>query len=113
MFVHAARRRAGDVTGAAACLILALEFGLVLEAWGMSAEHAAVTVECMVEADLRGIDSHGIGMLPQYDDNRQAGKLNFRPDICVVADWPTLALIDANRALGHVPARTAMELAIV
>lgn len=92
--------------------VMKRQIGTVLRAWGMSAGHVEITVDCMVEADLRGIDSHGIGMMPQYDDYRQAGKLNLTPDIRTVSDWPTLALIDADNALGHVPAKLAMEAAI-
>ena len=35
----------------------------VLAAWGFAAEPAAASAEVMVEADLNGIDSHGIAML--------------------------------------------------
>jgi LDH2 family malate/lactate/ureidoglycolate dehydrogenase len=39
----------------------------VLRAWGMSVAHADTTAEMMLETDLRGVDSHGISMLPTYD----------------------------------------------
>ncbi len=48
----------------------------VLGAWGMSAAHAAITAELMVEADLRGVDSHGVSMLPSYDQEFRAGRLH-------------------------------------
>ena len=51
----------------------------VFRAWGMSDEHAATTAEVMVETDLRGVDSHGISMLPTYDKEFRAGRLNMRP----------------------------------
>ncbi|HUF92886.1 MAG TPA: Ldh family oxidoreductase, partial [Candidatus Limnocylindria bacterium] len=38
----------------------------VFRAWSMSDAHAATTAEMMVETDLRGVDSHGISMLPTY-----------------------------------------------
>jgi len=49
----------------------------VFRVWGMSAEHAATTAEMMVETDLRGVDSHGISMLPTYDREFRAGRLNI------------------------------------
>ncbi len=73
----------------------------VLGAWGMSAEHAAVTAQMMVETDLRGVDSHGISMLPTYDKEFRAGRLNMRPQWKVVRDRPSMARIDADRSLGH------------
>jgi LDH2 family malate/lactate/ureidoglycolate dehydrogenase len=83
----------------------------ILSGWGMSAEHAAVTADILTETDLRGVESHGISMLPVYDGMR-AKKLNMRPDIKVVRDTPVAALIDADNSLGHVPSKMAVDLAI-
>ena len=84
----------------------------VLSSWGMSAEHAAVTAEMMVETDLRGVDSHGISMLPSYDKEFRAGRLNMRPQWKVVRDRPSMARIDADRSLGHPVSAHAMNLAV-
>src|SRR5438876_299988 len=51
----------------------------VLRAWGMSEAHADTTAEMMLETDLRGVDSHGISMLPTYDKEFRSGRLNMRP----------------------------------
>ncbi len=40
----------------------------VYEAWGMAKEHIDTTVEVMVETDLMGVDSHGVGMLSGYQE---------------------------------------------
>lgn len=45
----------------------------VLEALRMSARNAALTADLMVRTDLRGVDSHGIGMLPRYVEWTRAG----------------------------------------
>ncbi len=84
----------------------------VLGAWGMSPAHAATTAEMMVETDLRGVDSHGISMLPTYDQEFRAGRLNMRPVWKTVRDAPATALIDADRSLGHPVAVHAMGLAV-
>jgi LDH2 family malate/lactate/ureidoglycolate dehydrogenase len=84
----------------------------VLMAWGMSVEHAAVTAEMMVETDLRGVDSHGISMLPTYDKEFRAGRLNMRPQWKTVRDRPSMARIDADRSLGHPVSAHAMNLAV-
>jgi LDH2 family malate/lactate/ureidoglycolate dehydrogenase len=84
----------------------------VLTAWGMPADHVATTAELMVEADIRGIDSHGIGMLPQYHDRRKDGRIIVPGNIRVVQDLPAMTFIDAGHALGHVPAKMAMQSAI-
>jgi LDH2 family malate/lactate/ureidoglycolate dehydrogenase len=83
----------------------------VLRAWGMSEAHAATTAEMMVETDLRGVDSHGISMLPTYDREYRAGRLNMRPIFKTVREGPAFALIDADASLGHPVSAHAMSLA--
>ena len=84
----------------------------VLRAWGMSEAHAATTAEMMVETDLRGVDSHGISMLPTYDREFRAGRLNMRPVFKTLRDAPAMALIDADASLGHPVSAEAMQLAV-
>lgn len=83
----------------------------ILLAWGMRADDARTTAELMVETDLRAIDSHGVSMLPMYEKMREQGTLNMAPSRTFVRDTPVLALIDADRGLGHPVAREAMLLA--
>jgi LDH2 family malate/lactate/ureidoglycolate dehydrogenase len=73
----------------------------VLRAWSMAEAHAQTTAEMMVETDLRGVDSHGISMLPTYDRERRAGRLNMRPVFRTVREGPAFALIDGDATLGH------------
>src|SRR6185295_11458137 len=84
----------------------------VFTAWGMSAAHAATTALMMVETDLRGVDSHGISMLPTYDKEFRAGRLNMRPQWKTVREGPAMALIDADASLGHPISAHAMNLAV-
>jgi len=84
----------------------------VLRAWGMSDAHADTTAEMMLETDLRGVDSHGISMLPTYDREFRAGRLNMRPQFKTVREGPATALIDADASLGHPVSVYAMNLAI-
>lgn len=84
----------------------------ILVAWGMAAGNAAITADILAWADLHGIDSHGISMLPVYDEFRQAGWLNLAAEPCVERETAVSALIDGGSGLGHVPAHRAMTLAI-
>lgn len=90
----------------------AQQIGLILRAWGVPAEQATVTVDVLLEADLRGIESHGIALLPLYDDFRRRGKLTVAPEIRVLRESPVTALIDGGGGLGQFPSVTAMRLAI-
>jgi LDH2 family malate/lactate/ureidoglycolate dehydrogenase len=92
--------------------LLSRQIATIFASWGMPQEHIDTTVGLMVEADLRGIDSHGIGMLQTYDTNRKTGRMKLHPDIRVTRDLPVLTLIDADHSIGHVPARMGMEIAI-
>lgn len=84
----------------------------VLRAWGMVAAHAETTADMMVETDLRGVDSHGISMLPTYDREFRGGRLNMRPLFKTLREGPAMALIDADASLGHPPSVYAMNLAV-
>ncbi len=84
----------------------------VFRAWGMSDEHAATTALVMVETDLRGVDSHGISMLPTYDKEFRAGRLNMRPVWKTLRDGPAMALVDADASLGQTESVHAKNLAV-
>jgi LDH2 family malate/lactate/ureidoglycolate dehydrogenase len=66
----------------------------------------------MLETDLRGVDSHGVSMLPTYDKEFRAGRLNMRPVWKTLRDGPAMALIDADASLGHPVSAHAMNLAV-
>jgi LDH2 family malate/lactate/ureidoglycolate dehydrogenase len=84
----------------------------MLTAWGMPARFAERTAEVMSWADLHGIDSHGISMIPAYFERHQSGRVNMRAQPRTLRETPVSALIDGDGGLGHEPARQAMELAI-
>src|SRR5436309_2611058 len=84
----------------------------VFRAWGMSDEHARTTALLMLETDLRGVDSHGISMLPTYDREFRSGRLNMRPSWKTLREGPAMALIDADASLGHPISAHAMNLAV-
>lgn len=84
----------------------------VFRAWGMPAEVAAATAGHVLYADLHGIDSHGCAMLLSYHHRLGTGQLDPGATVEVVRDGPATALVDGGGGLGHVPAETAMRLAI-
>jgi LDH2 family malate/lactate/ureidoglycolate dehydrogenase len=84
----------------------------VFGAWSMTDAHAQTTAEMMLETDLRGVDSHGISMLPTYDREFRSGRLNMRPLFKIVREGPAMARIDADASLGHPVSVYAMNLAV-
>jgi LDH2 family malate/lactate/ureidoglycolate dehydrogenase len=91
---------------------LADQIGLVLRSWGMPESHIVTTVDRILYADLRGIDSHGACMLPFYQQLLRDGVLNLNPAIEVVHETASTALLDGGGGLGHVAATVAMARAI-
>ena len=79
---------------------------------GLPAEDARTLANLMIEADLRGSDTHGVIRLPLYVRRIRAGGVNPKPDIRVVSDRPSAALIDGDNGMGHLVMRRAAELAI-
>ncbi len=84
----------------------------VLEALKMSPKNAALTANLMVRTDLRGVDSHGIGMLPKYVEWTRAGFIHPWAEPVVARDDLATALLDGQKGLGHPASVMAMELAI-
>jgi LDH2 family malate/lactate/ureidoglycolate dehydrogenase len=91
---------------------LGAQLGAIFRAWGMPEAHIADTVEIMLWADLAGIDSHGTAMMPLYAQFRDEGKIVLAPEIRVVRETPTTALVVGGFGLGHVPGKRAMRMAI-
>jgi LDH2 family malate/lactate/ureidoglycolate dehydrogenase len=84
----------------------------ILLGWGMPQDNAEITAEILSWADLHGVDSHGISMIPGYDGLRRSGrtKMDVRPEI--IKQTPVSALVDGGGGLGHVPGHFAMSAAI-
>ncbi len=79
---------------------------------GLPDDDAALVARCLVEADLRGVRSHGTMRVPDYVRWIKAGNINPRPSIRVVSDSGATALVDGDAAMGYVSADVAMRLAI-
>lgn len=79
---------------------------------GIGQEDAATISRCLVEADLRGTNSHGVLRLPIYIPRFRNGAINARPDIETVSERPQATLLDGDNGLGHLVGRRAMECAI-
>ena len=92
--------------------LLCKQLDEIFTSWGMMGAFRSVCIRQVIEADLMGIDSHGIGMLSVYEKNRLQGKLIVNPDVTVVEDRQAVALIDAGHGMGHIAATKAMELAM-
>ncbi len=79
---------------------------------GCSEKEAAKAAEVLVSADLRGVDSHGVARLTGYVRLWEAKRINCKPDVRVVHETPSTAVVDGDAGLGLVVAPQAMQVAI-
>jgi LDH2 family malate/lactate/ureidoglycolate dehydrogenase len=83
----------------------------VFESIGCSEADAHLAADVLVSADARGIDSHGVARLAGYVRLYDHGRLNPTPNIRILHESPSTALLDGDRGLGLVVAPKAMEIA--
>lgn len=84
----------------------------VFASLGVPPADAALAAESLVEADLRGVESHGIIRLKVYAERLAAGATNPRARIRTIRESRSTAVIDGDNGLGHVVAERAMRVAI-
>jgi uncharacterized oxidoreductase len=84
----------------------------IVAAGGSSPAEASVVADHLVEANLRGHDSHGVGMLVAYVRDLEAGTLKVNQTPEIVSDTGTISVWDARAGYGQVIARQAVEWSI-
>ena len=84
----------------------------LLDAHGVPAEDAAIIAHCLVRADLRGVDTHGIVRLPGYLDRVRKKLTNTSPKLVVEKKTPVAGLLDGQNAFGFLVGTKAMQEAI-
>jgi LDH2 family malate/lactate/ureidoglycolate dehydrogenase len=84
----------------------------VLERLDVPSSDADEVSACLVKAELRGVDSHGVVRLPVYASRVRARAVKARPDIVTTPCGTCSALIDGDNGLGPVVASRAMDAAL-
>jgi LDH2 family malate/lactate/ureidoglycolate dehydrogenase len=83
-----------------------------LERLSVPSEDAKTTADVLVEADLRGIDSHGVARLSRYVSGIQQGMMRPRANPKVVHETSATATIDGDAGLGQPVSHRAMKIAM-
>jgi LDH2 family malate/lactate/ureidoglycolate dehydrogenase len=82
---------------------------LAFQRVGLPSNDADLAAEILVDADLRGIESHGVlNLRGTYLGGLQSGAINPRPQIRVTAGSPTTVSVDGDSGLGLLVSRRAM-----
>ncbi|HEY7713123.1 MAG TPA: Ldh family oxidoreductase [Candidatus Binatia bacterium] len=85
------------------------------EQLGVPADDAEIAAKILVAADLRGVDTHGvIRFSPNawYVKWLTEGSMTARPNLRVISESASTALVDGDRGMGMVIGQRAMEIAI-
>jgi LDH2 family malate/lactate/ureidoglycolate dehydrogenase len=99
----------GDGTVSVAALIAAVTD--IFVAAGLARDDAATVATDLIAADVEGVASHGVMLVPLYVDRLLAGSVSTRSRGEVVSDRGGAVVIDARDALGQLTARQAVDLA--
>ncbi len=84
----------------------------VFKTLGVPDADAETVAEIIVEADLRGVESHGSTRVAGYASMITLGLLNPRPKVQVLRETPSTAMLEGDNAFGMVVARRAMTMAL-
>jgi LDH2 family malate/lactate/ureidoglycolate dehydrogenase len=79
---------------------------------GLPDADAAIVADLMTQADLQGSDGHGVSRLPQYARRIKAGGFNTRPNIRIVREQASTAVVHGDNGMGHLVMKRAAEIAI-
>ena len=84
----------------------------ILGATGVPEGDAAIAATHLVEADLRGVHSHGTIRVPTYVRELRSGATNPRPHVHLAVDHGVQVTVDGDNCLGMVVLHRANEVAI-
>jgi uncharacterized oxidoreductase len=84
----------------------------VFAAAGSSEDEAQIIIDHLVEANLKGHDSHGVGMIPSYLRNLGNGTCVANRAGRIASESGSLIVYDGERGYGQIVARAATEIGI-
>ena len=79
---------------------------------GVRKDVAGYVAEGLLQASIRGVDSHGVRLLPHYIDGVQGGRINPDPHYGFIETSPSTGRFDADNTFGHAACMEAAHKAI-
>lgn len=79
---------------------------------GCSADDSMKTAKVFMAAEMRGLPSHGMIRIKDYYELWKANRINIRPNIRIVHETPSTAVVDGDGAVGMIAATRSMEIAM-
>ena len=84
----------------------------ILTGNGVPQDNAAIIAECLVAADLRGVDTHGINRIPSYMARIRQGVLDPKASPTIRQITPVVGQVDGHNGFGFLAAHLGMSAAI-
>jgi LDH2 family malate/lactate/ureidoglycolate dehydrogenase len=84
----------------------------VLTKHQVSHDDAVAVADCLVEADLRGVQTHGLSRLPVYIERLQRGMMNPRPAMTLATPTAVCGSLDGDNGFGFLVGRRGMAEAM-
>lgn len=84
----------------------------VFEKMGCTKTDATKAARVFLAAELRGLSSHGMIRIKDYFQLWEANRINVKPNIRIVHETPSTAVVDGDGAIGMIAATRSMEVAI-
>jgi len=79
---------------------------------GFIPEHAKIISDSLIEADLRGLNTHGVLRIPMYIKRVLHGVLDPNADVTVALETDSFTVFNANNGMGQIASIKAMDYAI-
>ncbi len=84
----------------------------VFVSYGLGREDARLVADSLVQANLRGVDSHGVTRVGIYAKRLERGLINPRPNVEVVRESAATLLLDGDNGMGQIVGVRALELGL-
>ena len=84
----------------------------IFKKFGLSENHASISTDALINAELVGAYGHGLSRLKMYCDRIKKRLINPRPKIKIKRISQSISLVDANDSIGFVAADIAIKQAI-
>ena len=92
--------------------ILKREIVKIFKKFGLSGNHASISANALINAELVGAYGHGLSRLKMYCDRIKKRVINPKPKIKIKKISQSISHVDANNSIGFVAADIAIKTAI-
>jgi LDH2 family malate/lactate/ureidoglycolate dehydrogenase len=79
---------------------------------GVASKNALIIARCLIAADLRGVDTHGMNRIPSYMERIRRGVLSATATPTLTKITPIVTQVDGNNGFGFLAADAGMTACI-